>query len=470
MRTTLRPYQQRGVQQLRQSFVRGARAPLYVAPTGSGKTVLFTHIAEGATARGNHVWILVHRQELLAQTSRALEALGIAHGVIAPGFTPAKELVQVCSVHALRRRIETGKLDNWKLDLLVVDEAHHATAGTWRVITNARPEARILGVTATPARTDGQGLGKRAGGIFDDLVLGPTVKELIAGGYLCRPVVYAPPNQLDLQGVHTRGGDYAANELVERVDKPTITGDAVTHYRRLCEGQPAIAFCVSVAHAQHVAEQFRAAGFRAASIDGSMGDLERKSLIDGLASGRMHVLTSCEIVSEGTDIPVVAAAILLRPTQSLVLFLQQVGRALRPAPGKDRAIILDHVGNVLRHGMPDEDREWSLEGRPKNARDVEPTLRVTQCPECFRAHPPAPVCPECGHRYTADPKGGPEHVEGTLEEVDAEQIERMRRDRRRAVARANTREELEEVARERGYKPAWVDYILRARAERGRRG
>jgi DNA repair protein RadD len=378
----LRDYQQKGILDIR-AAMRSARSVLYVAPTGSGKTVLFVFIAQSAIALGNRVWILVHRQELLFQTSRSLDALGVSHGVVAPGFTPAPhELVQVCSVQTLRNRILQGRIGD--VDLVVIDEAHHATAGSWRTILEARPRARFLGVTATPSRADGNGLGVAAGGVFDVMTLGPSVAHLMAEGYLCKAAVFAPPSQLDLTNLRLRGGDYEPKALAERVDRPTITGDAVSHYRRVCSGQPAIAFCASVAHAKHVAEQFRAAGFRSESIDGSMADTDRKRLIDALGTGKMHVLTSCEIVSEGTDIPVVAAAILLRPTQSLALHLQQVGRALRPVyvPGanvatregrlsaiassaKPRAVILDHVGNTLRHGLPDEGWEWSLEGKPK---------------------------------------------------------------------------------------------------------
>lgn len=363
----LRPYQVQAVAELRDCYRRGARAPLYQLPTGGGKTVVFCHISEGATKRGKSVWIVVHRQELLYQCSRALEGLGVMHGLIAPGFTPGIEHVQVASVQTLVKRLDSGRAA--PPDLIVLDEAHHATAGSWRKIIEACPNSRLLGVTATPVRLDGQGLGVAGGGVFDALVSGPTIPELIAQGFLSPPVVYAPPTQLDLSGVRMVGGDYAQGEIGRRMDKPTITGDVVAHYRRICNGAPAIAFCASVEHAKHVAADFRGAGFRAESLDGKMPDGQRKTLIDELGRGHLNVLTSCDIVSEGTDIPVVMAAILLRPTASMGLYLQQVGRALRPAPGKTRAVILDHVGNCLRHGLPDEDREWSLAGVVRRSRE-----------------------------------------------------------------------------------------------------
>jgi len=478
----LRPYQITGVTQIRAAYSGGARAVLFVSPTGSGKTVVFCYIAQNARARGTRTWILVHREELLNQTSRALDMLGVPHGLIAPGYTPSGEGIQVASVNTLVRRVENGRVGD--VDLIVIDEAHHTTAGTWKRILQARPKARLLGVTATPARLDGQGLGVHVGGVFDALVMGPSVRELIDDGYLCRPAVYAPPTGLDLSDVRMRGGDYATGELVRRVDKPTITGDAVAHYRKLCDGAPAIAFCASVEHAKHVAHQFRAAGYQAERIEGNMPDGQRRGLIDALGDGRLHVLTSCEIVSEGTDIPVVAAAILLRPTASMPLYLQQVGRALRPvypqgadlstregrlaaiaASIKPRAIILDHVGNVFRHGMPDETREWTLDGKPRTpgkGKAQEPDIRVKQCPRCYAAHAPAPVCPACGYQYQPE-NIAPRQVEGELREVTEVQAELLRRERRREVGRAKTLDELRAIAAARGYKPQWAEYVWKAR-------
>ena len=327
----LRPYQQDLVSALRVSYATGHKAPLVVLPTGGGKTYFFSYVAEQAVARGNRVCILVHRQELLLQASRSLRSMGIAHGLISPMFNMNNEPVQVASVQTLIRRLKRQTLP---FDLIVSDEAHHAVAGSWRKILDQYPNAKVLGVTATPIRTDGQGLSE----IFDDLIVGASMATLIDMGYLVRPVVYAPPTAVDLSGVRKRGGDFDAQQLTERMDKPTITGSAVEHYKRLCAGKPAIAFCASVAHAQHVAEQFRQAGFKSVSLDGTMLDTERKAAIDGLANGSIHVLTSCDIVSEGTDIPVVEAAILLRPTQSTGLYLQQVGRALRVVDGKQHIL------------------------------------------------------------------------------------------------------------------------------------
>ena len=232
------------------------------------------------------------------------------------------------------------------------------------------------------------------------LVAGPAVAQLVERGYLSRPVVYAPKTQLDLSGIRTLGGDYEKSALAVAMDRPAIHGDAVKHYRQYCNGAPTIAFCVSVAHAEHVAEAFRQAGYQAASIDGALDDQTRRQRIADLGAGRLHVLTSCEIISEGTDIPVVGGALLLRPTQSLSLTLQQIGRALRPYPGKERAVIIDAVGNTLRHGHPLEERDWSLDSKPRRQRQEEEAQpRIKVCPECECVHPPAPACPNCGFAY-----------------------------------------------------------------------
>jgi DNA repair protein RadD len=451
----LRPYQADAVAQLRAAYSSGKRAPLFCLPTGGGKTFVFSYVAQNAVARGKRVCILVHRQELLLQASRSLTAIGVKHGLIAPGHVQNREPVQIASVQTLGRRIAKMR---YSFDLIIVDEAHHAVAGTWKRLIEAMPEARVLGVTATPVRSDGKGLSD----VFDDLVIGPSVPTLIDMGFLVRPVVYAPPTAIDLSGVRRKGGDYDQRELATRMDKPTITGDAVSHYSKHSPGKPAIAFCASVAHAQHVAQQFKAAGFSARSIDGSMLDTERRQAVADLGSGQLNVLTSCDIVSEGTDIPVVETAILLRPTQSLGLYLQQVGRALRPAPGKDRALILDHVGNCLRHGLPDDQREWTLDGLPRSARaanDNEPDVTVKQCEVCFAVFKPSLVCPQCGHVHAAKAREIRE-TEGELQEVDPALL---RAQQKREVGQARTLEALIEVAKRRGYKIGWAHQIWRAR-------
>lgn len=452
----LRYYQQNAVNDIRNSYLSGKRAPLLVLPTGGGKTVVFSYIAATSQSKGNRVLILVHRVELLRQTSAKLSEAGVYHGLISPKYTPTLNApVQVASVQTLIKRLDKIAPP----DLIIIDEAHHAIAGSWRTVLEAYPNARVLGVTATPCRGDGTGLGQVSGGVFDDIVIGPQVPELIENGFLVKPIIYAPKQKLDLSSVKITRGDYDVKQVSDLVDKPTITGDAVSHYMRICPGAPAVVFCVSVAHAQHVAEEFRRAGFRAYHADGSLEDDVRARILNGLGNGTVDVVTSCDLISEGTDIPAIGCAILLRPTQSLGLYIQQVGRALRTANGKSHAYILDHVGNVLTHGLPEEYREWSLEGEKKKKRgkkEQEPTVRVTQCEKCYSIHEPAPACPSCGYVYPVKDTV-PQKVDGELVEIDPAVLKRQRITE---VAKARTREELERIAAERGYKAGWVNHMM----------
>lgn len=468
MNIVLRDYQVEAESKCRAHYARRARAVILVMPTGAGKTVTFASTAYQAAQRGRNVLILVHRRELLKQTSRTLSSFGLSHGLISAGMTTfAGHSVQVASVQTLVRRLDKLR---WQPDFIIVDECHHAVGSTaWGKVLDFYSRAHVLGVTATPERLDGQGLGVEAGGFFDAMVVGPSVADLTARGYLSPSVVYAPAQRVDLSGVHTRGGDFAVNELAAAMDKPTITGDAVAEYKRRCHNEPGIAFCASVAHAEHVAEAFKSAGYQAASIDGNMDHTTRARLIDDLGNGRLHVLTSCDIISEGTDIPVVSAAILLRPTQSLSLCLQQMGRVLRPFPGKTHATILDHVCNVFRHGLPDDEREWSLAGRPKSAKKRatdDDALPIRQCEKCYTVHRPAPVCPSCGFVYPNRARQI-ETVAGELQQVKSDEI-RVKHTRKVEQSTAKSFEDLVELGRARGYRnpSAWASHVWQARAQR----
>ena len=473
----LRDYQEAAVAGLRSAFSEGYRAPLLVCPTGGGKTVIFCYVASNASARGRRVLILVHRAELLKQTSRALERLGVRHGLIAPGCTPTLDLVQVASVQTLALRLH--KI-TWRPDIIVIDECHHAVAGTWASVIQAFPEAKNLGVTATPCRLDGRGLGD----VFDHLVMGPPTSELMGRGFLCKATVYAPPSVVDLSGIKKSYGDFSRRDLAERMDKPSITGDAVSHYKKLMPERPAIGFCAGISHAEHVASLFCQAGFRFKSLDGNMESNERADIIADLGEGRLHGVTSDSIISEGTDIPVVTGAILLRPTESESLCLQQMGRVLRPvyAPGmpldtdeqrlaaiaasvKPRAIILDHVGNVARHGLPDDDREWSLDTtrRKKRKATDEDECPVRQCPQCYVAHKPGPICPGCGFRYEVK-KRDMEVRDGELKEVDAEAM--RKRQKHMEVGQAKTLADLLRIEQARGYRPGWADHVYASRSSK----
>jgi superfamily II DNA or RNA helicase len=452
---TLRDYQSKAITDISAAF-RQHRRVLFVLPTGGGKTAIMSVIAQRAAGKGKRVLILVHRIELLRQTIAALGRVGVTAGVVNPNYSPNYLLpVQVGMVQTVVKRLHYFRQG---FDLVLTDEAHHAPAGNYVKILTHFGRAFSLGVTATPVRSDGKGLRD----CYDTIVQGPTIAELIERGYLVQPIVYAPATAVDLSGVRTRMGDYDKEALNTVMDKPKITGDAVDYYRRMLNGLPAVVFCVSVAHAQHVAEQFREAGFRSESVDGSMELADRARILDGLGTGAVQVVTSCDIVSEGTDIPAIAGAILLRPTQSTGLFMQQVGRALRTVEGKEHAIILDHVGNCLRHGMPDDERSWSLEGetRGKRKRDDE-DVKAKQCKKCYAIFSAAlRACPQC----SAEVEGKPREIEQVSGELV--QVTDAKRQLRSEVGRARTLEALRAIGEARGYKRGWAERVWESRQQR----
>ena len=456
MSLTLRLYQQRAVHDLRLAIRAGARAPLLVAPTGMGKTVIMADILRSIASRGRTAMVLVHRRELIAQTSAKLALADVPHGIIAAGVASADAPIQVASVQTLARRLQHIAAQP---DLIVIDEAHHAIAGTWGRTLSHWPDALRLGVTATPVRRDGRGLRE----VFDQLVLGPSTAGLIADGFLCPARIYAPPAVADLSNLRRRAGDFAADQAADAMDRPTVTGDAIAHYQSLASGQRAIAFCCNVNHAEHVCAAFNHAGIQADTLLGSTDPLRRDAAVARFAAGDLQVLVTVDVVSEGFDIPAAGCAILLRPTQSLGLYLQQVGRVLRPAPGKTHAVVLDHVGNVHRHGFPDDPREWSLDDRLRRSGSAGPAApAVRTCEQCFAAFKPAPICPVCGADCAPQPRRQLKQVDGELRELKREAVRQRVAERKRA----QTLPELLAIARARGYSPGWAHRVLAARQQR----
>jgi len=450
----LRDYQIRLRGSIGQAFANGRRRVLAVMPTGAGKTVVFTSLeGYGSTL------IVAHRRELIRQASAKLAEAGVAHGVIAPGWPANDAPVQVGSIQTVARRL--GELPQFRL--VIIDEAHHAAAGQYRKLIEAQADARLLGVTATPERLDGRGLGD----VFEHLVSGPAPSELIAAGYLVPPRVFAP-DAPDLATVPVRAGDYAAEPLGAVMGRPGVVGDAIEHYAWHAPTQPAIAFCPTVKHAEETAAAFCAAGWRARAVSGAMPVEERDAVFAGLADGSVEVVTSCDLISEGLDIPNVSCVVLLRPTMSLGLFLQMVGRGLRPAPGKRFLTVLDHAGNTWRHGLPSADRRWSLDAgkasRPKTA----PAIR--QCESCYAIFAPAPRCPACGAgSVRATPRRRVRRADGELVEI-TEAEERLRSaPLRELVSKARSLAELEAIREARGYAENWPAVMMQhKRVSRGR--
>jgi superfamily II DNA or RNA helicase len=433
------------VEALRRSYASGHRAPLLQLPTGGGKTIVFATVAAGARAKGRRVLVVAHRRELVRQASEKLAAAGVQHGIIAAGFVAAPDaLVQVASVQTLAAR---DFANFGPFDLVVPDEAHHAAASTWRNVLREHPRAKRLGVTATPMRLDGRGLGVNADGPFDDLVVGASVRELVEDGHLVPARCFVAAHAIDTAGVRTRRGDFDSHALAACADNGVITGDAVLHYRRHADHQPAIAFCVTIQHAEHVAEAFRAAGYRAACVHGKTKKDARDRLIAGLGNGEAEVLTSAELISEGLDVPAVGAVILLRPTKSLALHLQQIGRGMRPAPGKTHLVVLDHAGNILKHGLPDAERAWSLDG-VENANSTAPNTCTDESVGLDRY--PRKV----------------EQIDGELVEFNVGKVDVRRLTYRamRSMLPDLSMMQLREFARANSYRPGWVYHMWNERA------
>jgi len=341
-------------------------------------------------------------------------------------------------------------------DIIVWDECHHAAASSWSTIMAAYPNAIHIGLSATPERLDGQGLDK----YFDHIVRGPSVAWLIEQGYLSKYKIYAP-NPVSMEGAKTSMGDYAKSETQKRMDKRSITGDAIGHYNKLCRGAQFIAFCSGVEHSKHVAEQFTLAGIPCLHVDGETPDAERAEAMHKFQSREVLGLSNVDLFGEGVDVPSLQAVILLRPTQSRGLHLQQIGRALRPAANKPYAVILDHAGNSLRLGLPDDEIDWTLEGRPKCKGQAKQEVATKSCPVCFAVVRPAVAQCDCGHRFIVKERKV-NVTEGELQEVDVAALRHNRLNEQRA---ADTVEALVALAIKRGYKnpTGWAYQLNKAR-------
>lgn len=439
----LRSYQNSSISTLKSAYKTSKRV-LFVLPTGGGKTAIFTAIAENSTKR---VLILAHRKELIEQISERLNA---PHGIIMASVTPNyAERIQVGSVQSVVKRLQ-----HINPEFIIIDEAHHAVAGQYEKIIEEFPDVYILGVTATPCRLDGKGLASA----FQDMVLGPTIADLINLGYLCNAKVYA--SQQDLQKVRTMGGDFNRADLEEIMLKTKITGDAVNTWRKYANDKQTIVFCVSIKHATMVTNMFTLLGHKAEMISSHNTKEERETVINNFKEKRTKLLVSVDIISEGFDVPSCEAIILLRPTKSLSLYMQQVGRGLRTYEGKEHAIVLDHAGNCFRHGLPTQDREWNLTTNKVNAaRHIKWDVRA--CKGCYALYSNLmPTCPECGHAYEPEIKDL-KLVAGEL--VLVENVEAKKKEARRQLAGDKTLEDWIQIANQRGYKIGWAYHRYHAR-------
>ena len=438
----LRDFQSDVERRIYAAWLAGTRNVLAVLPTGAGKTVLFSKVM--ADQQRPSVAI-AHRQELVGQISLALARNGVRHRIIGP-----RAVAQACSaLHLAETRrnyidptspravagVDTlvrRPAEPWmqQIGLWVGDEFHHAAPRTnkWCTAVSMFPNAHGLGVTATPCRADGRGLGRHADGLIDTMVVGLPMRELIDAGWLSDYRVFVPPSDLHLEQVSiSAGGDYSPEPLRRAVHASHITGDVVAHYQRIAPGKLGVTFAVDVAAATEIAAAFRAAGVPAEVVTAETPDALRSHVLRRFRAREVLQLVNVDLFGEGFDLPALEVVSMARPTQSYALYAQQFGRALRVLDGKDRAIIIDHVGNVLRHGLPDAPRVWTLDRRERRSRTTSdiPPLRI--CLSCTGAYDRVrAVCPYCGEAWIPTERSTPAQVDGDLAELSPDALARLR--------------------------------------------
>ena len=440
---SLREYQLELKRGVYEAWGDGHRNVLAVLPTGGGKTVVFSNII--GENKGAAVAI-AHRAELVSQMSLALARNGVRHKVIGPAslarnctglhltelsknFIDPHSRIAVASVDTLVRR-DANEAWFKEVTLWVTDEsAHLLSANKWGDAVAMFPNARGLGVTATPTRADGLGLGAHADGVMHTMIEGPTMRDLINAGWLTDYRIFAPPSDLDLSSVTiSANGDYSPPKLAAAVHKSHITGDVVQHYLKIAGGKLGATFCVDVENATEIAEAYRNAGVKAEVISAKTPDTLRSEILRRFRAREVLQLVSVDIFSEGFDLPAIEVISMARPTQSYGLYVQQFGRGVRPMEGKAHAILIDHVGNVIRHGLPDAPRRWTLDRRERKSRSApDDVVPIRVCVKCLSAYERVlSACPFCGEPHVPATRGTPEAVEGDLREMAPELLARLR--------------------------------------------
>lgn len=478
MSVILRPYQNTMIGEARVGL-RDHSGVLIQAATGAGKTAIGAHLVGNCVRKEKSALFIVHRQELIEQTIGAFEKDDIPHGVVAAGFHPDyHQPVQICSIDTLKRRLDRVR----RPDLVIFDEAHHMAAAGWSYVYNHWQLAKKVGLSATPQRLDGKGLGK----YFGKMVNGPPISWLIEQGYLVDYRAYAPTAP-DMSNVHTKMGEFVQAEVEEAMNKSCITGDLVEHYLQYARGKRFILFAPSRKYSENIAAAFRVNGVMAIHVDGETDRQDRKRAMQGFRDANIDGLTNVGLFGEGVDVPAAATLIDAAPSRSLTAVMQRWGRVLRPeyapsfdlstqfgrlaaiaASNKPYAIILDHAGNMMRHGLPCDSREWSLADRQKKKKsDEESDIAVRQCPECFHLHKPAPQCPMCGYEYEINHRVI-EEVAGNLQEINKTEMKaQVKAERGKQLKKAKTLEELVTLAISWGYQypMEWAERILEERRQ-----
>lgn len=465
----LRPHQSQAITDIRASLRRRNRRVMYQLPTGGGKTRIMAELCRLSVDKGSSVVVLAPRRELVYQIRDALAGEGVRCGVIMAGERQGLyHRVHVCSFDTLHARaIQSDKIDLPQADLVLVDEAHLAVADSRRDILESYPEARHVLVTATPARGDGRGLCE----IADDLVFGPSIGELVDAGYLL-PLRYFAPSDPDLAAVKlNKDGDYAVTGLDKTMDKPKIIGDIVDNWQRIAEGRSTVVFCVSRKHSRHVAQEFNARGITAEHLDGETPPEERAAILDRVANGVTTVLCNVFVASYGLDIPRLSCAVLARPTKNITLYLQMIGRVMRPFFDQVDGLVIDHAGAVKENGFADDYIPWSLDGkekikdRIKAQKEAGSELVELRCANCSYVFKRSHICPKCGFQVVAPTEKLPVH-KAELQEIKKSKDESAAEHRNRKTPTEVKRDEYAQMLRyamDKGKAPGWAAHTYRAR-------
>jgi len=429
-------YQNTLVEKARQSYRDGYQSPCVVAPCGAGKSVIIAEIARMTAKNRKHILFLVHRRELIDQIKNTFEFVGVDLSKVTFGM-----------VQTIVRRLDRIE----KPDLIITDENHHGLANSYRKIYDYFSDVKRLGFTATPIRLNGSGLGD----VNDVLIEEVDAEWLIENNYLS-PYKYYAPKLIHTENLKLNSMKEFSNSSIDKEMKNMIYGDVIKHYRELADGEQAIAYCHSVEASKRTAQAFNDAGIPTAHIDGKTPKNERNDIIQAFRDREIQILCNVDLIGEGFDVPDCSTVIMLRPTQSLSLFIQQAMRGMRYRQNKT-SIIIDHVDNVSKHGLPDTPREWSLKGKKKQASEQETSIR--QCEQCFAAYDPkqSDRCPLCGFKPEVKEIAGYEvDTAAELEEVDKELFSITMN--YKEPEDCKSMEELYELAEHRGYKKGWAFY------------
>ena len=435
------------------------------SPTGSGKTAMASYMAGNCVAKGGTVAFICHRKELIDQTALTFDKSDLGYGFLAAGYESRSAQIQICSIGTLFNRVDRIKAPT----IVIWDECHHVGARTWAHIRETWGTSIHIGLTATPMRLDGKGLGRW----FNELVPGPSVQSLMKSGNLSYYDAFAP---VTTGSFHKRAGEFIRSEMESSLDNGEVLGNAVRHWKAKADGKLTLGFAITVAHSEHLVEAFRTAGVRAAHLDAKTPKALRRSTLQDLAKRNLDIIFNVELFGEGYDLAAnsgmdvtIEAGLFSRPTASLGLHLQQVGRVLRPK--KEPAIILDLAGNLLRHGLPDEAREWSL--LDQEVKESESSAKM--CKACFAVIPRhVMTCPFCSAVVPNPEPREIKEAEGDLEQIisgaeDAIQLQLALREKREEIKRARTLDELREIGKRRSLPPEWAEGIYKAKRQAGRR-